>query len=464
MFNCTGNCPACGRCMNRISGKEVNKRKINLLKLPEDFQAEPGVDGYGIAFDIGTTTVVGILWDMYHGKYVDSASISNPQIQYGQDVISRITFSEKEGNLQILHKLIIDCLNDLTKTLCLKNNVVSHTVYRVTVCGNTTMSHLFLGADPYSLARSPFKPGYMGTIIKTAVDVGLHINQKGTVTLLPNIAGHVGGDITAGILATRLGITRGNVLFIDIGTNGEIVLSCNRKMFACSAAAGPAFEGASIYQGIRACEGAIERIQIVDDEVVFKTIGDIPPVGICGSGLIDAVAAMLRSGIIDETGRLLAKKEYQSLHPDSLLGERIIEDKDEKRFVLVYREGRENIVITQKDVREVQLAKGAVVAGIKIMLQYAGIKSGDLNYLLIAGAFGNYIDKQNAISIGLIPSMEPEKIVFTGNSAAAGALMVLINKDEERKMKKIPGLIEHVNLAMDQRFNRLFVESLSFSK
>ena len=262
MFKCTGICSKCGRCKDGGMLRGAVDRKTKILNLPEDFRPETDEQGSGIAFDIGTTTVVGLLWDIYNGCQVGAKAETNPQNEFGLDVISRITFAcEEEGNLQILREKIIGCLNRITEKLCSEYNVDRDSIVRATVCGNTTMSHIFAGYDPKSLAHAPFDPAYTGTVFLKAGDLGLQIMEETTVMLIPNIAGHVGGDITAGILAARLEDRTEKTLFIDIGTNGEIVFCQDGKMFTCSTAAGPAFEGAAINQGMRAAAGAIEKVR-----------------------------------------------------------------------------------------------------------------------------------------------------------------------------------------------------------
>ena len=233
----------------------------------------------------------------------------------------------------------------------------------------------------------------------------------------PNIAGHVGGDITSGILATRFLDKKEMTLFIDIGTNGEIAVTDGNHVLACSTAAGPAFEGSAIYQGMRAAPGAVEKVQITKEKVLFHTIEDIVPVGICGSGLIDAIAEMINAGIIKKTGRLTTSKEFKEKHPDSSIGERLRERNGIREFVLVYREEGEDIVITQQDIREVQLAKGTISAGISIMLDQLGGHVKDIKKVIIAGAFGSFIDKESAITIGLLPKIELDDIISAGNTA-----------------------------------------------
>ena len=462
MFKCTGICSLCGRCHRIERSIDSDDRKTKLLFLPEDFQPDTGEQGYGIAFDIGTTTVVGIMWDLFCGKPVGSVSMTNPQIKYGSDVISRIAFSSREGNLSVLHAAVIDCLNSIVEKICEQYEIKRESIVRAVACGNTTMSHLLLGIDPKSLAVAPFLPAYEGTVIRSAGELGLKISENAAVTVIPNIAGHVGGDITAGILATRLQNLDGNRLLVDIGTNGEIVLISNGKMSACSTAAGPAFEGASIYQGMRAADGVIERVRIKDGDVELGVIGESVPIGICGSGLIDCVAQMVKNGIADSTGRMLSAEEYTEKYGESPLAERLVEDEQGRKMILVSKSDSDDVVITQKDIREVQLAKAAIISGIRLMMKKAGITAGMIDAIYLAGAFGNFIDKESAVTIGLLPDTEYDKIVSVGNSAGAGALMALACSKEQNRIRQIPEKVTHIDLSAEAEFQKEFLNAMSF--
>lgn len=463
MFKCTGICSKCGRCKDGGMLRGAVDRKTKILNLPEDFRPETDERGYGIAFDIGTTTVVGMLWDIYNGCQIGAQAETNPQNEFGLDVISRITFAnEAEENLKLLQDKIIGCLNLITEKLCSEHNVDPQSIIRVTVCGNTTMSHIFAGYDPASLAHAPFDPAYTGTLFMRAGDLGLQIQPESTVMLIPNIAGHVGGDITAGILAARLEDRKEKTLFIDIGTNGEIVFCQDGKMFTCSTAAGPAFEGAAIYQGMRAANGAIEKVRFENEDVLFQVIGGIPPVGICGSGLIDAVAEMKKAGVIDKKGRIATAESYDRKHPGSLLCERLRDGADGREFVLVSKTNDEDIVITQKDIREVQLAKGAIGAGIQLMMQKMESKPEELDRIIVAGAFGSYIDKNSAVTIGLLPDIDRDRIESAGNTAGAGTLMAVASSEEAVRIQNIPEKLTHIELANEPDFQHTYLKAMGF--
>lgn len=461
MFKCTGMCSLCKKCQNPNHISETDGRKSNLFFIPKDFESDTNENGYGIAFDIGTTTVVGLLWDFSRAKAVYSVSLTNPQIVYGADVISRIAFCSDENNLRILQQTILNCLNDIIEDICKNRNISRQSISKVFVCGNTAMSHFLLGVNPKGLASAPFKPGYFGTVSLSSEELGIHIKNIGTITVLPNIAGHIGSDIAAGILAVRLEKSQGRVLFIDIGTNGEIVYFDGKKMFACSAAAGPAFEGASITHGMRAASGAIERFRITDTGFDITVIGNTPPVGICGSGLIDIIAELVRLGIVDKSGRMLSGEEYAEKYGQSHICERLKEDADGRKIIIVKKENTEDIIVTQKDIREVQLAKAAIAAGINILLQKANNKNG-AEQIFLAGAFGNYINIESAVAIGLLPDIELDKIIPVGNSAGTGTLMALASSKEMDYAGSIPENIEHINLYDEINFQTDFLNSMGF--
>ncbi|WP_415931976.1 ASKHA domain-containing protein [Zhenpiania hominis] len=463
MFKCTGVCSTCGRCKGAAMMSGANDRKTRMLAYPADFKPETGGEGLGIAFDIGTTTVVGMLWDLKKGEQIATCAKTNPQNEFGMDVISRITFCGKEGeNLELLRNKITGCLNEIIAETCEKAGAQKTEIVRATVCGNTTMSHLFAGYPPMTLALAPFAPAYTGTLKMSGKEALLDIREDGTVVVLPNIAGHVGGDITAGIVASRVLDQKGLSVFIDIGTNGEIMLTDGSTSYACSTAAGPAFEGSAILHGMRAATGAIERVRIEDGEVFFKTIGECEPQGICGSGLIDAIAQMIENKLISKSGRLICAEDVDKKHLNEKLKEHLIEEGGERRFVLISKESGEDIVITQNDIREVQLAKGAIAAGISLMLQEMGKNVEDIDRVIVAGAFGNYIDKESAVTIGVLPALAGEKILSAGNTAGAGVSMALASEKELELAERIPQLVKHVDLAARENFQETYLGAMAF--
>jgi len=464
MFKCTGICSKCGRCKGLEIVDGANGRKTKLLKFPYDFVPEKEAFGFGMAFDIGTTTVVGTLWDLKKAIEIGSIAKTNPQSKYGADVISRIAFvREDKKKFNLLKDGIINCLNLIIEELCEKNQLKQEDIIKVTVVGNTTMSHIFAGYDPTSLAFVPFRPAYKGEIVQKAIFSNLNINPEGDVIIFPNIAGHVGGDITAGIIASRILEEKKLTVFIDIGTNGEIVISNNGKVLTCSVAAGPAFEGAAIYQGMRAAPGAIEKVKIKEKgDVLFKTIEGIEPVGICGSGLIDAISEMVRVGAIDKNGRLLSAADIREKKLDRGLEKRLTGEDSKRQFVLVFKELGDDIVITQKDIRQVQLAKGAIAAGINIILDKLEEKAENINKVFIAGAFGNFIDKESAVNIGILPKIDLKKIHSIGNTALIGALMALTSAKEISRVMEVPAKVQHIELSTCCEFQTEYLKAMEF--
>ncbi len=419
---------------------------------------------YGIAFDIGTTTVVGMLWDLNKSRLLGVVARANPQGIHGADVISRINFSaECADNLNLLQDKIITCCNQIIGHFCATMNIAAANIYSGAVVGNTTMSHLFLGVNPAQLAQAPFAPVFCRAMDATAISLGIDISPWGEMHLLSNIAGHVGSDITGVILATRLDEKEGLSLAIDVGTNGEIVLAKDGETLVCSTAAGPAFEGAAIFQGMRAATGAIESVCISDEKIELEVIDDVTPCGICGSGLIDAVAELLRVGIIDHTGRMLDQAAAVAKGIDVHIAGRLeTTPENGNQFVLYAEAGQGNVVLTQKDVREVQLAKGAIYAGIVTMINEFEAKVDDLDRIIIAGAFGNYIKRESAQRVGLFPAIESEKIISVGNAAGAGACLALLSEDERSKALALARQARHVELAGRADFQQTFMESMYF--
>lgn len=442
-------------------------RKKKLIHLPEGFAADCGEkDALGVAVDIGTTTVVVSFWNLQTGAMLDVDAMTNPQGAYGADVISRISFAtENEGGCGILHAKVIGAINTAVDNFCKKNNYENNQVKKYAIVGNTTMSHLFLNIDPSSLAVAPFAPAFTGEVKTDCEKTGLHGSADAQVIVVPNIAGHVGSDITAGIITTDLMEMDTGHLFIDIGTNGEIVLSAKGKITACSTAAGPAFEGSSIKYGMRAAAGAIERVYLDDAGVKISVIGGTKPIGICGSGIIDAVGELIRTGIVDKSGRLLGRERLAKKGISEKLLAHIEESEDSNGndFVLFRGERpEENVYITQKDVREVQLAKAAISAGISIMMEEIGLAKEEIEKVSVAGAFGNYIRNESAVNMGLLPRVELERIKAIGNSAGVGAAMVLLSRKSEEETVRVSEIVEHIDLAEKKNFQDEYLKGMRF--
>jgi len=421
-------------------------------------------EAFGVAFDIGTTTLVGTLMDAKTGKELAVSSRMNPQVAYGADVISRIQFAMNSADgLERLHFAIIGTMNEMLKEMTNVSKVPLKKIYKIVLCGNSTMQSIVLNISPESLSSIPFSLALREGIEVKAIKLGITINPDGTVYVFPNIGGFIGGDTVSAILSTTQYKAEEIKLCVDIGTNGEIVLGNRNRLITASTAAGPAFEGARISQGMRAMPGAIEKVVFTDD-VLISTVGNVPALGICGSGLIDTVAGMLRSGIIDETGRIQPPKTLKGRLSDKIL-ERIVKKESSFGFKLVDGDNIGNgtpIFVTQRDIRELQLAKAAIAASIKILEKKMGITDQDLSEVFLAGAFGNFIRRSNAVRIGLIPNIPFEKIKFVGNAASLGAKLVLLCSTLRNTIENISTKTEYVELSLSSDFQNEFAESMLF--
>ncbi|MBN1685439.1 MAG: DUF4445 domain-containing protein, partial [Spirochaetales bacterium] len=398
----------------------------------EIITVEPGDTtgkNYGIAVDIGTTTVVAYLVDLNTGKTVDTASALNAQRPYGQDVISRIAYTmEDQSGTARLEERIINQISSLIQDLAAKNSIDVENIYSVAFAGNTTMMHLAAGLPARQLAVAPFIPVAKRRMAFQAGEVGLSAVKGARLYLLPGISAYVGADIVADILSSGLFYGEALSLLIDVGTNGEIVLGNRDRLFCCSTAAGPAFEGATIRHGMAGVSGAIDTVKLVNGRIRCTTIAGARPAGICGSGIIDAVAMLLTSETMDETGRMLGGKDTAA---DGRELSAYLTEFEERPAIRLAEstdsETGEVILLTQKDVREVQLAKASIAAGIMTLLSAAGKGVEDIDIVYLAGGFGSYIDKESAISIGLIPAALRDKIEVIGNAAGTGAVLSLIS-------------------------------------
>ncbi|MBI4246769.1 MAG: DUF4445 domain-containing protein [Candidatus Rokubacteria bacterium] len=417
---------------------------------------------FGLAIDVGTTSVVTTLMELDSGEQLASVSSLNPQSVFGGDLMSRIAFAQfNPANLRRLTTRIVGLLNQHIAEVCRESGVLPKWIYKAVVVGNTCMHHLLLGIDPSWVGLAPYAPVMRHPLTLPARDLNLKIAPEACVCLLPLVAGFVGADAVAVTLATRLDRSHELRAAVDIGTNGEVVLGSRARLWACSAPAGPAFEGAQIRHGMRGALGAIDRV-IVDDDVRIHTIGEVDALGICGSGLVDLLAGLLDAGVVDATG-LIQVEGRDALPPK--LGERI-EMRGEERVVVVRRAGEpgaaREIVLTQDDVRQVQLAKGAIASGVSMLLHVASVRADNLAELLLAGGFGNYLSIPSAIRIGLIPALPPEKVRYVGNAAALGAQLALLSERERARAEEIAGTIEHVSLAAHPDFEQMFVDSMNF--
>ncbi len=418
---------------------------------------------YGLAVDIGTTTVVAKLIDLTDGKILGTEADFNPQAMYGDDVVSRINFAQTDAQHAELQKTIIECMNYLIKKLHEKTGVDPQNIYELTAVGNTTMSHLFLGFPVKQLGQAPFKAYSLDAQDIPAAELNVNINPAGNIHVVENIAGFLGSDTTAAGLAVSINLAEPMTLLIDIGTNGELIFGNKDKLYSASCAAGPALEGARISQGSRAVAGAIEAVVKNDFDIDVDTIGSKPAVSICGSGLIDAVAVMLDVGVLDSTGRIANPDDLSDDIPEGI-HRRLMKKDDAPAFVLAWGEKLDEpaVTITQKDVREFQLAKAALRAGIQLLQMRLELEDDDIEQVLIAGAFGNYIRKESALRVGLLPDIPVERIHFVGNAASSGAQMILLDRKSRAIAGELAESIEYIEIGNDPKFNDAYAEAMIF--
>ena len=419
---------------------------------------------FGIAVDIGTTTVVAKLFDLNDGRCLATAASANPQISRGDDVISRINYASNEKGLKDLHDVIIKCLNSLIDELCKEAHVSSSNLYEICVAGNTTMNHIFLQLPVKQLGEAPYQAYSLEACDLDAAKMGLHLNPCANVHTIENIAGFVGADTTAAALAAGMDSMEKMSLLVDIGTNGELVIGVKGRLLAASCAAGPALEGARISQGSRAVEGSIEGVAVSDDDISLEVIGGGAGTSICGSGLIDAMAVLLDLGIVDQTGRFADKDDLAGKLSEKIL-DRIVLSNNQPAFILAANKDNDNkpVMFTQKDIRQTQLAKAAIRAGIIFLQKKMGVADSQIDQILLAGAFGNYIDRKSALRIGLLPSIPIDKVHFVGNAAGTGCQMVLLSTDYRKISAQLVKEIEYIEIANELEFQTVFADALLFA-
>jgi len=421
---------------------------------------------FGVAVDIGTTTMVASLLNLCSGQELAVVSRMNPQVSFGDDVLSRIQHSTSCPNcLEDLRQAVAGQIGEMIRTLCEEAGVHVQFIYEITFAGNTTMQHLLCGVDPSPLGTVPFAPAYGRGMLLSARDMGVPINPHGMSYVFPIIGGFVGGDTVAGMLATRIDRLEGPVLMVDIGTNGEIVLAHDGELLAASTAAGPAFEGARISCGMRGTRGAIEKV-LLDEDVHLGVIGNVAPMGICGSGLIDLAAELLRVGIVSPEGRLRPAGELPAELPRALADRVRTDDNDVSSFILAEPGGgtlHKPLSITQRDVRELQLGCGAIRAGVSMLLRKAELTPADLKTVLIAGGFGGFIRRDKAQRIGLLPpEVDHQRIHYVGNVSLAGARWALLSLEARRHGEELARRTRHVELSVDGDFQAEFAEAMIF--
>ncbi|MBN1571793.1 MAG: DUF4445 domain-containing protein [Deltaproteobacteria bacterium] len=453
---------------SRLAGAGRAWEGMDVAGLGEEQRA----GGLFLAVDVGTTSIAAAVVGGRDaatgatGGIIAHASALNPQTTFGADVISRINaVSKDEKALEHQKQLVLDAVNGLIDKLTANLSVEPIEIKGAAFAGNPTMEHLLLGINPIPIAHAPFTPAFTKAVRKSAKVLGLNIDPDGEAYVFPVISGYVGGDTLAFVWSSRIHESKDIILGIDIGTNGEIVLGNKDRLLSCSAAAGPAFEGSQIRDGMRADFGAIEGVVIKGDKVMLKVKGDNgggahkTPTGICGSGIFDAVDQLIKAKVVGESGRI------QKGIASKRLSERIKKSGSVTEFVLhedIGKNGR-SIGITQKDIREVQLAKGAIRSGAEILLAEMGIGWGEIKTVLIAGAFGNFLKPESIVGVGLLPKVIRDRIRFVGDAALTGAVEAVVDTAAREGIEKLAESIDYIELSSDKRFNDIFIERLSFS-
>jgi len=411
---------------------------------------------YGVAVDIGTSKIIAYLANLRTGELLATTYIENPQIAHGEDVITRISYTMKDArNLEELQSLAAGGINEVIAEACAQADLRPNQICEMTVVGNTAMHHIFLGIDPKHISLAPYTPVLKRPLNVKTREYKVGISPGGAIHVLPTIAGFVGSDNVGDILATNIHRSRETCLLLDIGTNTEVTLGNRTDMLSCSCASGPAFEGAHIRHGMKAVTGAIERVRIDPQsfEVSYQTVDRAKPLGICGSAMVDIMAEMLRASLLDRSGRIRAEAPTP----------RIREEDGTLSFVVAWRKETttaSDITVTQKDIRELQLAKAAIHTGCAILMKRKDVSERDVAKVFIAGAFGNYIDPANAVTIGLVPDIPPKKIRFVGNAAGSGALMALLSKTKRREALRVSRQVRYLELAADPDFQSEFTSAL----
>ena len=425
-------------------------------KILEIIDVQPGDTSnlnYGVAIDVGTTTVVASLLEMETSKVVDSEAVYNTQMKFGEDYIQRIIYAIQNDALDEMQRSIVTDINKLISTLVERNSIDLKNITAIVCAGNTAMHHFLLGLDPERIRKEPYIPTANFIPPIRAIQLGIDINCRGLLYTLPSVAAYVGADITSGATAIRLDREEMPTLLIDIGTNGEVVLGNKEWMVCCSASAGPAFEGSGIKHGMRAAKGAIEIMHITKEfEVSYSAIANVPPRGICGSGLLDCIAEMLRSGIIDRSGNF-----QKGIKTDKLR-----QRDDEYEFVLINKEETgidSEIVITQADIANLIRSKGAIYAAVSLLIESMGLSIDDVHCVYLAGGFGNYLNVRNAITIGMLPDMPASRIKFVGNTSLTGAKMALLSEEAFETVQSIASQMTYFDLMGNQKYMEEFMSA-----
>ena len=452
-------------CMTEISGdvevetlqKERRHKVLTKGYMPE-FTKDEFDGGYGVAVDIGTTTVVLALIDRKSGEELASASRINPQKIYGLDVLTRITheYENPDSGIRELQEVIVRSINEMIMEVCEETDVDRMEIQEIDVAANCTMTHMLLGVDARSIGRAPYRPVFTDAQILPAKEIGIQAGDHTILYCLPQVSAYIGADIVAGAYVCGLQKEQGNVLFIDIGTNGEIVLANNGRLSCCSCAAGPALEGMNISSGMRAAEGAVEDVKITEHGIELTTIDDQEPAGLCGSGILAVLKELLRTGIVKKTGVFIKKDQ---LDPSDYRYAMIRMNGTKREFVL-----NEDplLLVTQGDIRQVQLAKGAILSGFIALLRQRGIAMKELDKVMIAGQFGAHLPADSLVGTGILPEEVKDKLLYVGNSSKTGAYMTLMSASAKKEVEALAKKMEYMELAETENYERVFSECMIF--
>ena len=441
----------------KLLQKERKHKVLTEGYLPE-FEKDSFENGYGVAIDIGTTTVVTSLINLKTGEEIANASMINAQKHFGLDVLTRITYEYEhpETGVGELQKAIVSSINTMIAECCLEASVDKKEIREIDVAANCTMTHMLLGVDARSIGKSPYKPVFLEAKRLLAKEIGIEAGDETVLYCLPQVSAYIGADIVAGTYVCELEKEKGNVLFIDIGTNGEIVLVHNGKLLCCSCAAGPALEGMNISCGMRAAEGAVEDVKISENGIVLKTIGDQQPAGLCGSGILAVIKELLQVGLVKKTGVFIKKDK---LEESDYRFDLIRMNGAKREFVL---NKQPELIVTQGDVRQVQLAKGAILSGFVALLNKAGLSMDDLDKVMIAGQFGAHLPAESLTGTGILPKEVEDKLVYVGNTSKTGAYMTLMSEKVKSEMEDLAQKMEYMELAETDNYERIFAESMIF--
>lgn len=466
-------CPGCKRISCDGCGifRKLNTNKQIRVQFPEGFVIEP-CKGLGISFDVGTTTLAGMLWDLEEGRLLDAETAANPQAAFGADVVSRIQAAMEEGeNLKKQQKLLIEKLDEMAAGMVgrflnseNREKLRKGELRKVTVVGNTAMCEILMGIKPEGLFRAPFTPDYKGVVQVKGRNLGLQFLADAQVIILPPVGGYVGADALAVHCYVNQQEKSSRVLAVDIGTNGEILLKCGEKKYACSAAAGPALEGGAVSQGMRAAKGAVDMVSLSGrfpmQDIVCRVIGGGSPSGICGSGLVDGLALLYQVGVLDHTGYMRSAKKAKEAGVPERICRRIETIDDTRRFLLT--DESFPVWLYAADVRCLQLSISAIRSGMEIALERAGIQADELDKIYLAGAFGCYISVESGIAVGLFPDVAREKIVQAGNLAGTGAAMALLSDKVLGSLEEESHQFVHIELAEEETFQERFLGHMNF--